>query len=676
MDRKIKSISFEDQITLDICSKERLSSRRNSTREVRMNSTKADREKMLLYARSNESGISKHRIIESMKCLPNHEFSVETLALVETYELNFEDSNFWADYLKSTFPGNSLGYSITKVKEGRKKKNWGLSLLGSREILEMDNENTFALTTEAISYFHLGDKKRAIDSWSRISDFQSIPENEVVLFCRTLYNQRMFEEVVNLSYLTAEGKRGNYEIIEMQIRSLYNLKRHEECVTVCNHLIQNDSNNLIAIRFLSRTLMRQRKTADAIPTLEKFCEIAPNSVDAWGSLIEANLVLDREDAVFSIRERMLAGPTEKNEYLLTVIEILVKFRWDNEYRDLLENIELQQIDGIGIGIAKIFLKLGNLSKSWEVLKEIDSDPINSEIGKEIRRILEVTKTEVKELDKSINKEDDVWIPQLVTREILRKSKIPDLCKKKRYCCHLISSSLDRGGAERQVAITMRNMSSDRIFNCSLAVHRIDNDDGRGSYLGELGAASSSIFNLQDVDLESDYFPGKEIIKENEELINLLGRIVRDKVKRLVSHFSVHNPDLVHAWQDETIFTSSLAAALTGIPRVLGSARSLNPQEKTTLHNVKSPYLRNCFREILKQNRFQLSTNSFAGRESYAKWLDVPEDEIEVIHNGVDFNRMKKTGDRSYVRKKFRESGFVDGDCIVGGIFRLEAGKKT
>ena len=75
--------------------------------EVRMNSTKADREKMLLYARSNESGISKHRIIESMKCLPNHEFSVETLALVETYELNFEDSNFWADYLKSTFPGNS-----------------------------------------------------------------------------------------------------------------------------------------------------------------------------------------------------------------------------------------------------------------------------------------------------------------------------------------------------------------------------------------------------------------------------------------------------------------------------------------------------------------------------------------------------------------------------------------
>ena len=87
--------------------KKGLSSRRNSTPEVRMNSTRTNREKMLLYARSNESGISKHRIIKSMNYRPDHEFSLETLALVETYELNFEDSDFWADYLKLTFPGNS-----------------------------------------------------------------------------------------------------------------------------------------------------------------------------------------------------------------------------------------------------------------------------------------------------------------------------------------------------------------------------------------------------------------------------------------------------------------------------------------------------------------------------------------------------------------------------------------
>ena len=96
----------------------------------------------------------------------------------------------------------------------------------------------------------------------------------------------------------------------------------------------------------------------------------------------------------------------------------------------------------------------------------------------------MTKTEVKELDKSINKEDDVWIPQLVTRDS-KEIKIPDLCKEALLLpLDFLISRPGRGG--RQVAITMRNMSSDRIFNCSLAVHRIDNDDGRGNYLGERG----------------------------------------------------------------------------------------------------------------------------------------------------------------------------------------------
>ena len=211
MNRKIKSLCFENQITRDLASKRTLLEKEFYT-GVRKDFSRTNRKKMLLYARTNEPGISRYRIIKSMNYRPDHEFSLETLALVETYELNFEGSDFWADYLKLTFPGNSLGYSIKKVKEGRKNKNWGISLQGSREILKMDHENTFALTTEAISYFHLGDKKRAIDSWSRIEDIQSIPENEVVLFCRTLYNLRMFDEVVNLAYLISEGKGENYDI--------------------------------------------------------------------------------------------------------------------------------------------------------------------------------------------------------------------------------------------------------------------------------------------------------------------------------------------------------------------------------------------------------------------------------------------------------------------------------
>ncbi len=675
MIRKIKSLSMEKPIHPDLSARRVLLERKFYS-ERSLENSKTDRPEMLSYARMNESGIAKYRIIESMSYDPYHEFSLETLALVGTYDENFGATNFWGDYLQNAFPGNSLGSCLKNAHEGRKNKNWGLALKGSQGILEIDESNTFALATQAISFFHLGENEGAIDSWTRIENLWSIPDREISLFCRTLYNLRMFEEVVNVVQKISEKNGYSGELLEIGVRSLYNLKKHEECVIFCKILLHNDSDNMIAVRFLSRTLMRQRRVVEAIPILEKYCEINPNSVDAWGALIEANLVLDREDAAFSIRKKLLDGPIEKKEYLFTVIEILLKFRWEYEYRKLVERIEVHQMGGMEIGIAKIFLKLGNLSRAWGMLKMMDSDPMKSETGEEVKRILELTNTQVNELDKASKLERDVWIPELVTREIFRRYSFTKLPIKKKYCCHLISSSLDRGGAERQVAITMRNMSLDKSFNCSLAVHRIETDDGRGSYFGELGSSSDSTYDLQDLDLEIEEFPGKEIIEENEELINLLGGVARDKVKRLVAHFSFHKPDLIHAWQDETIFTSSLAAALTGSARVLGSARSLSPEEKTALHKTKSPYLRNCFREIFQEDGFQLSTNSFAGRESYAKWMGVSEGGIDVIHNGVDFKQMEKTGDSVSVRRKLGESGFSDDEgIIIGGIFRLEGGKR-
>ena len=235
MIREIKSFSVEKKIDQDLSNKRVLLEKEFCSRKSREFS-KIDREKILNYAMMNEIGIAKSRIFESMSCNPNDEFALETLALVETYELNFDKVNFWGRYLCKTFPGNSLIRSIRNVQQGRKEKNWGLALKGSQRILEMDRTNTFSLTTEAISYFHLGDKKRAIDSWSRIENIQSLPEIEVALFCRTLYNLRMFEEVVNVVNLFSGHEGDINEIIELCIRSLYNLKRHDECVKFCKLL--------------------------------------------------------------------------------------------------------------------------------------------------------------------------------------------------------------------------------------------------------------------------------------------------------------------------------------------------------------------------------------------------------------------------------------------------------
>ena len=148
-----------------------------------------------------------------------------------------------------------------------------------------------------------------------------------------------------------------------------------------------------------------------------------------------------------------------------------------------------------------------------------------------------------------------------------------------------------------------------------------------------------------------------------------------KIFQLISHFSAHEPDLVHAWQDETIFTAAIASSLTGVPYFLGSARSLSPAEKTNLHNMKRPYLRSCFREIFGNKGFTLSSNSEAGRRSYSEWIGMESSEIKVIHNGIDFSEMEKKNDLFEVREVVDGFGFKENDTIIGG-FQVRSWKEA
>ena len=110
------------------------------------------------------------------------------------------------------------------------------------------------------------------------------------------------------------------------------------------------------------------------------------------------------------------------------------------------------------------------------------------------------------------------------------------------------------------------------LECYLATHRVENKRGLGTYYDELSGLQSRIYDLGDIDDSNQNLPGMNIIEENSELLGLLDSVVQRKVKQLICHFSKYSPDLVHAWQDETILTSSIAAALTGIPILIGSAR--------------------------------------------------------------------------------------------------------
>ncbi len=224
-------------------------------------------------------------------------------------------------------------------------------------------------------------------------------------------------------------------------------------------------------------------------------------------------------------------------------------------------------------------------------------------------------------------------------------------------------------------MTLKHIQGMDDFECFLAIHRVKSRQGVGTYFDDLGGLENKIFDLGGIFLEDSDVPGKEIIDANADILGLLDSGVKMKVMQLISHFANFQPDIVHAWQDETILTSCIAGALTGVPIVLGSARSLRPDEKTELHIRKRPYLRNCFREIFNYNCHYLSTNSIAGRNSYSEWIGMDKEEVIVNENGVDFEEIESGMERAEIEQRLGDFGFSEENKIVGGIFRLEAGKR-
>ena len=79
--------------------------------------------------------------------------------------------------------------------------------------------------------------------------------------------------------------------------------------------------------------------------------------------------------------------------------------------------------------------------------------------------------------------------------------------------------------------------------------------------------------------------------------------------------------------------------------------------------------------FIEDSRFTLSTNSEAGRKSYADWLGYSVDEIKMVHNGVDFRRMEKSLELQCLKRSFPSIKWKS-HKVVGGVFRLEPGKRA
>jgi glycosyltransferase involved in cell wall biosynthesis len=129
------------------------------------------------------------------------------------------------------------------------------------------------------------------------------------------------------------------------------------------------------------------------------------------------------------------------------------------------------------------------------------------------------------------------------------------------------------------------------------------------------------------------------------------------------------PAIVHTWTDYSNVFGGIAAELAGVPALVLSGRSVAPDNFPALFQ---PYMRPGYLALLQRRNVLFLNNSRAGAADYARWLELANDEIQVIHNGFDFQHKAEPGDREAIRSAY---DFPPVSPVVGSIMRFSEEKR-
>ena len=232
----------------------------------------------------------------------------------------------------------------------------------------------------------------------------------------------------------------------------------------------------------------------------------------------------------------------------------------------------------------------------------------------------------------------------------------------------VIGSLAGGGAERQLSLFAARAHELRLAHQTvLTLHEASGALGQnrprleaaGVEVRHAGAQGNAAVIAQ--------------ITSNRQLRTRLAAIPASNAQyagELAGEFIALEPDIVHAWLDHANIAAGIAAIAAGVPRVVLSLRSLNPERTPRFY---APWMRAWYAHLAADPRVQLVANSSAGAEDYAQWLGISARSIAVVHNGFDASSF--VAPTRPELDALRASLAPNGRPLVIGVFRLSEEKQ-
>lgn len=232
---------------------------------------------------------------------------------------------------------------------------------------------------------------------------------------------------------------------------------------------------------------------------------------------------------------------------------------------------------------------------------------------------------------------------------------------------IVNSGLGPGGAERQIVATaagLRARGRKPIFV--------------GPYLNEAPAQNFYLSELTDAGVLARSLGRRRAIgprlyeRVSRATAGLLAGAPHEMLVDILTMadvFRESRPRVAHLWQDETAITYAVSAIIAGVPRIVLSARSVNPSN----FQFHRDWMKPAYLALLEDPRVALTNNSDAGARSYADWLGIEKQQITVIRNGFDTRRQgRNEAAANALRARL---GISRDQKVASGVLRFSSEKR-
>ncbi len=228
-------------------------------------------------------------------------------------------------------------------------------------------------------------------------------------------------------------------------------------------------------------------------------------------------------------------------------------------------------------------------------------------------------------------------------------------------------SLGPGGAERQCTYTAAGIGKSSDWHPLIVCDHLDPPlDFFRPYVESKGIQVVQVDNTPAELTQPKIVEIRDLFATKYSALNFASIFVQ--IIRYASLLRTLRPSLIHCWMDYCNTLAGTAAALVGVPAIVLSCRSLAPDH----FHIFQPYMRPGYRALLKRRQAMILNNSYAGAVDYARWLSLPADGVQVIHNGFDFPEPAVPQSRLDARARY---AIPEGALVVGSVLRFSEEKR-